>query len=102
MANELKHVSVGTELTQTEYESIGAHVLDSQAIGDIIYASSTSQLRRLGIGSTNTVLVTIGGVPSWATTLAGLTLTSPVLNTGVSGTAISTDTSLGTRPRFSR
>ena len=96
MANELKHVSVGTELTQTEYESIGAHVLDSQAIGDIIYASSTSQLRRLGIGSTNTVLVTIGGVPSWATTLAGLTLTSPVLNTGVSGTAISTDTSLGT------
>ena len=68
MANELKHVSVGTELTQTEYESIGAHVLDSQAIGDIIYASSTSQLRRLGIGSTGAVLTVTGGIPAWDTT----------------------------------
>ena len=68
MANELKHVSVGTELTQTEYESIGAHVLDSQAIGDIIYASSTSQLTRLGIGSTGAVLTVTGGIPAWDTT----------------------------------
>ena len=68
MANEFKHVSVGTELTQTEYESIGGHVLDSQAIGDIIYASSTSQLRRLGIGSTGAVLTVTGGIPAWDTT----------------------------------
>ncbi len=44
MANEFKHKSVGTELTQTEFEAVGGHVLDSQARGDIIYASSTTQL----------------------------------------------------------
>ena len=68
MANEFKHKSVGTELTQTEFEAVGGHVLDSQAIGDIIYASSTSQLRRLGIGSTGAVLTVTGGIPAWDTT----------------------------------
>lgn len=97
MANEFKHVSVGTELTQTEYESIGGHVFDSQATGDIPYASSATQLSRLAIGSENAILnVSAGGIPEWGATLAGLTLTSPVFNTGVSGTAISTDTALGT------
>jgi hypothetical protein len=96
MANEFQHKSIGAELTQSEFEAVGGHILDSQAIGDLIYATSAIQLSRLGIGATNTVLVTIGGVPSWAATLAGLTLTSPVFNTGVSGTAISTDTALGT------
>ena len=36
MANEFKHVAVGTELTQAEYEGTASHVLDSQAAGDII------------------------------------------------------------------
>jgi len=97
MSNEFKHLSVGGEMTQAEYEAIGAHVLESQAVGDIIYALSPTQLSRLGIGAENGILnVSSGGVPEWGTTLAGLTLTSPVLNTGVSGTAISTDTALGT------
>jgi hypothetical protein len=68
MANEFKHKTVGSELTQTEFESVGGHVLDSQAIGDIIYASSTSQLTRLGIGSTGAVLTVTGGIPAWDTT----------------------------------
>ena len=51
MADELKHKSVGTELTQAEWEANGAHVFDSQATGDIGYASSATQLTRLGIGS---------------------------------------------------
>lgn len=68
MANEFKHLAVGTELTQSEYESVGGHVLDSQAVGDIIYASSTSQLSRLGIGSTGAVLTVTGGIPAWDTT----------------------------------
>jgi hypothetical protein len=89
MANEFKHLSVGGEITQAEYEAVGGHILDSQAIGDLIYATTTSQLSRLGIGATNTVLVTIGGVPSWATTLAGLTLTAPTINGVVGGTQTS-------------
>jgi hypothetical protein len=81
MAGEFKHQSKGTVLTQSEYESIDAHQFDSQATGDIMYASSGSQLSRLGVGSNNDVLVVSSGIPAWASTLAGLTLTSPVLNT---------------------
>ncbi len=68
MANEFKHVSVGTEITQLEYEGTAGHVFNSQATGDIMYASSSSQLTRLGIGSTNAVLTVSGGIPAWDTT----------------------------------
>ena len=77
MANELKHKSQGTTLTQAEYENIDAHVCNSQAIGDLIYASSATQLSRLGIGSTNQLLTVIGGVPTWQSTLSGLTFVAP-------------------------
>lgn len=64
MANELKHTAVGTELTQAEYEGTASHVFNSQATGDIVYASSASQLTRLGIGSSGQVLkVSSGGIP---------------------------------------
>jgi len=69
MANEFKHKTVGSELTQTEFEAVGGHVLDSQATGDIIYASSATQLTRLARGSANDVL-TMGGsnIPAWDST----------------------------------
>jgi len=75
MANEFKHASVGTELTQAEYEGTSAHVLDSQAAGDIIYASSTSQLSRLGIGTAGKVLHVNSGAsaPEWTAALTGVT-----------------------------
>jgi len=84
MADELRHKSLtASVLPETSsaggWEHVGTHILNSQATGDIIYASSATQLTRLGIGATNTVLHVIGGVPVWATTLAGLTLTTPVL-----------------------
>jgi len=65
MADEFKHGSVGTTLTQVEWEGIGTHVIDSQATGDTIYATSATQLSRLGIGATDEVMTVIGGVPSW-------------------------------------
>lgn len=65
MANEFKHVTVGTELTQAEYESITGHAFDSQATGDIPYASSASQISRLAIGTAGYILASIGGVPTW-------------------------------------
>ena len=68
MANEFKHKSVGTELTQTEFEAVGGHVLDSQARGDIIYASSTTQLSRLAVGGAGAVLTSDGTDPVWDTT----------------------------------
>ena len=88
MANELVHSSVGVGMLQAEFEAIGLHVCNSQVIGDLIYANSTTQLSRLGIGSTNTILTVIGGVPTWQSTLAGLTLTAPVINGVVTTTGL--------------
>lgn len=88
MAGELVHTSAGTTLTQTEFEAVGLHVCNSQATGDLIYASSSTQLSRLGIGATNKILTVIGGVPTWQSTLAGLTLTSPVINGTVTTTGL--------------
>jgi len=68
MANELKHGSVGTELTQAEWEGIGTHVVANQAVGDIIYASTTSQLRRLAKGTDTHVLILASGIPAWSAT----------------------------------
>ena len=67
MANELRHADVGTALSKAEWEAVGSHILNSQAAGDIIYASSTSQLSRLGIGSAKQMLaVNSGGTaPEW-------------------------------------
>ena len=66
MANELKHGTVGTELTQSEFEGVGLHVFDSQATGDLVYASSNTQLSRLAKGADNTFLQMGGSnIPEW-------------------------------------
>lgn len=41
------------------------------ATGDILYASNTNTLSKLGIGATGTVLTVSGGVPSWAAATGG-------------------------------
>ena len=95
MANELKHGSVGTELTQAEWEGIGTHVIANQAVGDIIYASTTAQLRRLGVGSNTNVLTLASGIPSWAAPAAAAagSLTGSTLASGVTASSL---TSVGT------
>ena len=100
MANEFKHLSIGTTLTQVEYEAIGGHVIESQATGDIIYASSASQLSRLGIGSNTNVLTLAGGVPTWAAVptaaAAAGDLTGTTLASGVVTSSLTTIGTLGT------
>ena len=103
MSDELKHGTVGTELTQAEWEGIGTHVLDSQATGDIVYASSSSQLRRLAKGTDTHVLILSSGIPAWSAT-TGITAVSTIA-TGVwqgtdvgvayGGTGVSTLTANG-------
>lgn len=92
MADEFKHDSVGTTLTQNEWEGIGTHVIDSQATGDIIYASSATQLSRLGIGTAQEVLKVIGGVPFWgnvdANQLTGTTLASSIVTTSITAVGV--------------
>ena len=66
MANELKHKDIGSELTKVEFEDVTLHQLDSQATGDLIKATSATQLARLPVGANDKVLTVVGGVPAWA------------------------------------
>ena len=75
MANEFKHKTVGSELTQTEFEAVGGHVFDSQATGDIPYASSATQLTRLPRGSANQLLHMGGSnIPEWSSAISATTI----------------------------
>ena len=75
MANEFKHLTVGTTMSQAEYEAVGGHVFACQATGDIVYASSGSQLSRLAKGAANTVLVMGGScIPAWTAAPAPTTI----------------------------
>ena len=94
MTDEFKHGSVGEELTQTEWEAIGTHVFDSQSTGDILYASSATQLSRLAIGTTNYLLTVSSGIPAWTatptiTSLTTTSLTTSGLNLGTSSSPVS-------------
>ena len=77
MAGEFRHGSVGTDLTQAEWEALAAHAFDAQATGDILYASSATQLSKLDIGSAGQILAVSGGIPAWQANLTfnGTTLT---------------------------
>lgn len=65
----LKHKTVGTDLSQTEWEQGGGHLLDSQATGDMIYADAATTMTRLAIGTTDQVLVESSGIPAWSDVL---------------------------------
>jgi len=98
MANEFVHGSVGTTLTQAEFEAVGLHVCNSQATGDLIYASSGSQLSRLAAGTQGYPLVMGASVPQWggAITLNGtLTINSQVFDAGSGDIQINTTKNAG-------
>ena len=67
MANELTHKDPGSELTQAEYiASDGTgHVFDSQATGDILYASSATVLSRLQKATDGNILELASNLPAW-------------------------------------
>ena len=94
MADEFKHKAVGTSLTEQEWTGIDTHHIDQQATGDLIYATSATQLSRLGIGSAQQFLKVAGGVPTWddvdASDLTGQTLASSIVFTSI--TAVGTIT----------
>jgi len=69
MADELKHdlTALGTTLQRTDWEDVNIHVFDSQATGDLAYASSATQISRFAIGAGDTILSSQGGIPVWRT-----------------------------------
>ena len=67
MANELTHKDPGAELTQAEFiASDGTgHVFNSQATGDILYASSATVLSRLAKATDGNILALASNLPAW-------------------------------------
>jgi len=95
MANELTHKDPGSELTQAEYiASDGTgHVFESQAQGDVLYATSTTVLSRLAKDANDSRVLTNTGTnnnPAWAqvTLTTGVTGTLPVGNGGSGATSL--------------
>jgi len=89
MANEFIHIDPGAILTKAEFELITGHQFNSQATGDILYASTSTQLSRLGVGSNTNVLEITGGVPAWVAssgTGSVARVTSPTFVTPALGT----------------
>jgi len=48
----------------------GGVAMDSQAAGDVVYASSATQFARVAIGTANKVLTSNGSIPAWVTQIA--------------------------------
>jgi hypothetical protein len=59
-------IAVGTWTATTIAAAYGGTGVSSYAVGDILYANSTSSLSKLSVGSSGTVLQIVGGVPVWA------------------------------------
>lgn len=72
MAGELKHASVGPELTQVEWESINSHTLANGVAGDMLYYDGVN-IKRIPIGASGDVMTMVAGLPAWASSSAGLT-----------------------------
>lgn len=85
-------VDLTTNVTGTLPVARGGTGFDSYTAGQILYASGSTSLTRLGIGSEGTFLKVIGGVPAWGT-VSGTGITSlGVSNQGGSlGLTISSD-----------
>ena len=62
---------LGAGTTGTLAATRGGTGQSTYTIGDILYASSTSALTKLGIGTTGQVLTVAGGIVSWATPTTG-------------------------------
>ena len=68
MAGEFRHKDVvAGRVREVEYEHINQHILNNQATGDIVHATSAAQLGRLAVGATDTILSVQGGLPGWRT-----------------------------------
>ena len=61
----------------------GGIAITSQAAGDVLYASSSTQLARLAIGTANKVLTSSGSAPQWSTQVVNAALPT---NIDVGGT----------------
>ena len=86
LAYAIGSVSLTSGVTGTLPIANGGTNLTTYTTGDVVYASATNTLSKLGIGSTGQILTVSGGIPSWAA--APITLPT---QTGNSGKYLTTD-----------
>lgn len=65
MANEFVHKPAGQQLTLTEDDNVNRHMFNSQATGDIMIATSATQLSRLAKGTQGYPLIMGASLPQW-------------------------------------
>jgi hypothetical protein len=71
--NTTPSIALGSMVIGTLPVANGGTNLATYITGDILYASSSSVLSRLGIGGSNQVLTMSGGLPSWQNAATGFT-----------------------------
>ncbi len=69
--NTLSNISLTTAVTGTLPIANGGTNITTYTTGDILYASATNTLSKLGIGSSGYVLTVSGGAPSWQPSSGG-------------------------------
>jgi len=83
MAHEFRHDdAVSGRVREDEYEDISEHILNDQATGDLVYASSATQLSGLPIGTDNYILSVATNTPAWISPAALLADISPLTTRG--------------------
>ena len=95
MADEFQHKDPGSALTQAEYITTDGtgHIFESQAQGDVLYATSATVLSRLAKDANATRVLTNTGTnnnPAWAqvTLTSGVTGVLPVANGGTNASSL--------------
>ena len=83
MSHEFRHKdAVSGRVRENEYEHLRQHILNDQATGDMVYASSATQLSGLPKGADNTILAMGASIPEWKTPAAVLADISPLTTRG--------------------
>ena len=90
MADEFQHKDPGSELTQDEFITTDGtrHLFQSQATGDILYASSATVLKALPVADNGDVLSLAAGKPAWTASAASATVASTVVVIDTSGSPL--------------
>jgi hypothetical protein len=78
-------MSLGTALPATS----GGTGQSSFAVGDLLYASSTTAISKLTVGATDAVLTVAAGIPSWVATLPAVSGGTGLSSPGTAGNVLS-------------
>jgi len=83
MAKELRHKdAVSARVREDEFEHTRQHIINSQATGDLVYASSATQLSGLAVGADNYILSVATDTPAWISPASLLADISPLTTRG--------------------